>query len=501
MKSVHLHCLLVSPDPELAWRLRHLLGQVQQLHFTLQSAPQPEATTIYDMKRFDLLLLEIGPDQMEWIAEFRALYPELPIVALTSLPDDELGLLVLREGAHDYLCLENLSSEVLLRTLRYTQERHRVEKAFRLSQRQMFQTQKMEAIGRTASGLSHQFRQSVQVVFSNTSALVEMHSKDPETVTLAKEIETAVHSANRLVDQFMDFARGQNSGGSSCLNRVIERHLEMLNSMAEGHHLDVRLDQGELRVGAPRSEIAQLLFNLLGNSVDASEPGGQLQICTQELNLDTSYREGALSLSRGRYAVLTVGDSGNGIEAELRDRIFEPFFTTKRKGRDSGLGLATAFNFCQRYGVGLDLWSEVGLGTAIRLVFSLEGGLPDSTAPTALELDSHRVLLWTEDTRLMLTLRNMLGSHGSAVLEVHSMEDILAVEKSGDSHVLVVDTATYAKQEKALSQVRNLLLLSPWSGRPPLETTPELVLACPFSREALLRTLQGLFVPLSIDPS
>lgn len=485
MKSVHLHCLLVSSSPDLPWKLEHLLGGVAGLRFTLNTVKRPEATSAYEMKRFDILLVEITAAERGCIAEFRALYPDLPIVALTSSHDDQVGLLAAREGAHDYLSTEDLNGEALLRTLRYTQERCRVERALRLNQQQMFQTQKMEAIGRTASGLSHQFRQAVQVILSNASVLSELHRGEQETGLLVKEIEFAVHSATRLVDQFMGFAGEQSGTNHGCLNQVIKRHEEMLRSMTTGHSLTLSLAEEQLSVSAPRAEIAQLLFNLLGNSVDASEPPGQILISTRLLELSNPFGEGLLALTPGSYAVLTVADHGSGISEEARERVFEPFFTTKRKGQDSGLGLTMTFNFCQRHRVGMDLWSRVGVGTAVRLVFPLDGRPVGGSTTLAEFTRGHLLLLWIQDTRLIMTLRSSLGDEDWNILEVQAAADVEEFLTRETRFTLVCDLSTCLENRALISSVQHRVVVSPWPTQ--IDCGPLLV--SPFSRQQLLERL------------
>lgn len=492
MRSVRIHCLLLSDNEQLGDHIQQLLSEVEDLRYSLERVPVPEASSTLEMNRFDIMLGELEDQDSDWVRECRTLYPHLPIVVMTKTLDHKLGLWAIREGAHDYICQQGLSADTLLRTLRYSQERSRVDSTLRLSQEQLFQTQKMEAIGRTVSGLAHQFRQSVQIILSNCSTLRVIHNEDDTTQDLTLEIKSAAQDANKLVEQVFSFAQSARSKAKCSLNQAILEHELMLNSIAGDVQFEMDLCPLSPAVNMPKSELGQLLLNLVSNSVDACSQGGWVKVRTRILQLEHEYLGGGLQLRPGGYAVLSVADNGSGIKPEVGKRILEPFFTTKTKGRGTGLGLPTVFNLCRRYQVSLDYQSQQGMGTVFRLVFPI-GGAAQMTHE-ALELDN-TLLVWSGDTGEQLTMRRQLESAVNRVLEVTSWRDLKQIIDIFPDAILLVDGVTFWKEvaQKSLQgELPRTLVVSEWPANFDPTTEDLTRLPSPFSQAELAEAVQSL---------
>ena len=206
---MNLRILLISGREALEEAIRSLLRLAIGEESDLTSVESVErAVESLASESYDVILLEA--DESEVVAQIQTLrefFTRESIVVLTENSNHDLGLACIRAGAHDYVTLEEISPSFLFRTLRYAVERRNVQQALEASQAQLSQAQKMEAIGRMASGLAHDFRQYIQVIVGNAKILKRRLSEDDESAGLMDEVAAAGFGANDLVSQVLDFAR------------------------------------------------------------------------------------------------------------------------------------------------------------------------------------------------------------------------------------------------------------------------------------------------------
>jgi PAS domain S-box-containing protein len=235
------------------------------------------------------------------------------------------------------------------------------------------QAQRMEAIGRLAGGVAHDFNNILQAIMGH----LELAQLDAPPGSMCLEnVDGAQHAALRAVSltrQLLAFSRKQVLQRNPIdLNRVVEEMLIMLRRLiGEDIALQFEPDPNIGVIHADVGQIEQVLLNLCINARDAMPEGGQLQILTAVADLDAEDIASFPWVQPGTFAVLTVSDTGHGMDAETVAHIFEPFFTTKDAGHGTGLGLATLYGIVQQHEGMVSVYSEPGLGSSFRVYFPI----------------------------------------------------------------------------------------------------------------------------------
>lgn len=244
----------------------------------------------------------------------------------------------------------------------------------RAMERQLQQSQKFEAIGQLAGGVAHDFNNVVGAILGWAELGFEQSRGNPQIAERFARIREQAERAASLTRELLAFARRQVlqprtvdlnvvvSGLVSFLDRVLRKdiQLKVTNAPLEA-------------IKADPTQIEQVLMNLCLNARDAMPHGGRLAIETEMVDLDDAYCRFYPNVKPGRYAVLSVSDTGVGMDAETRDRIFEPFFTTKESGKGSGMGLATAYGVVKQHGGFIHVYSEPGHGSLFRVHLPASG--------------------------------------------------------------------------------------------------------------------------------
>ncbi|WP_377296809.1 PAS domain S-box protein [Rhizobium sp. SGZ-381] len=257
--------------------------------------------------------------------------------------------------------------------------RHRIEEELR-------QAQKMEAIGQLTGGLAHDFNNLLTIISGNLEML-EMKLQDPKTLTLLKEAQGAADDGAKLTGQLLAFGRRQPlnprmtdlgqmvSSFSELIRRTIGDRIELRTTIRGGSN--------EALVDGPQLQNA--LLNLTLNARDAMAGGGQLTIDVSRVHLDMDYAQMYPQVRAGDYILVAVTDTGTGMTEEVKQRAFEPFFTTKSTGAGTGLGLSMVYGFVRQSGGHIQIYSEQGQGTSVRLF------LPGVLDASALKADEDRL--------------------------------------------------------------------------------------------------------------
>jgi len=326
-------------------------------------------------------------------------------------------------------------------------ERNRAEAALRESEDQLRQSQKMDAIGRLAGGVAHDFNNLLTVILGYTEQMLERLGSQEPMRTAAHEIQNAAERAAALTRQLLAFSRKQVLEPRMLdLNAVLNGTSGLLRRLiGEDVRLDVKLEPQLGRVLADEHQLQQVIMNLAINARDAMPQGGRLTLTTANVTLDESYAQQHLPLGPGEYVLLTVADTGIGMDPATKARAFEPFFTTKEAGKGTGLGLATVYGIIQQSGGHIWVYSEPGHGTVFKIY------LPRLDAATvAGELrpaqggalgGEETVLLVEDEVSVRELLRDTLERHGYRVLAAGSGEQAMerATSYHGPIHLLVSD--------------------------------------------------------------
>ena len=255
----------------------------------------------------------------------------------------------------------------------------------RAMERQLRQAQKFEAIGQLAGGIAHDFNNVVGAILGWAELGFEQNRATPQISERFARIREQAERAAALTRELLAFARRQvlqprpvdlnavTSGLISFLDKVIGKDIE----------LKVITAPVDLIKGDP-TQLEQVLMNLCLNARDAMPRGGRLLIETEMAELDDSYCRFYPGVTAGRYAVLSVSDTGIGMDSETRERIFEPFFTTKEREKGTGMGLATTYGIIKQHGGLIHVYSEPGQGSLFRVYLpAFEGAVQQGTSAKA----------------------------------------------------------------------------------------------------------------------
>jgi PAS domain S-box-containing protein len=311
---------------------------------------------------------------------------------------------------------------------------------------QLRQSQKMEAVGRLAGGVAHDFNNVLSVILSYAHILLADLKPGEPMRDDVEEISKAAKRAAGLTRQLLMFSRQQVLEPKVLdLNEVLSNMDKMLQRIL-GADVDlVSLPRQPLgRVRVDPSSIEQVIMNLVVNARDAMPTGGKLTMETDNVVLDEAYARDHLGVTPGAHVMLAVTDTGSGIEKATLARIFEPFFTTKAAGKGTGLGLSTVFGIVQQSGGSVWVYSEPGKGTTFKVYLPLvDEAVEDVRAiptPTTLR-GSETILLVEDDDQVRTVARGILGRSGYHVIEArHAGEALLHCENHpGTIHLLLSD--------------------------------------------------------------
>jgi PAS domain S-box-containing protein len=235
---------------------------------------------------------------------------------------------------------------------------------------QFLRTQRLESIGTLASGISHDLNNILTPILSIAQLLpLKLPDADDQSQQLFKLLETSARRGSALIKQVLSFSRGLEGEAIVLqvrhlvaeIRKIIEETFPKLIEL----QIDMVADLWAVRGDA--TQLHQVLMNLCVNARDAMPNGGQLQISVQNIRLDESYARMNLDARVGNYIVITVTDTGIGIPPDILNRVFDPFFTTKGVGRGTGLGLSTVLSIVKGHQGFLNIYSEVGQGTQVRV--------------------------------------------------------------------------------------------------------------------------------------
>jgi signal transduction histidine kinase/ActR/RegA family two-component response regulator len=311
---------------------------------------------------------------------------------------------------------------------------------------QLRQSQKMEAIGRLAGGVAHDFNNVLSVILSyGDMLLADMKPGDPMHDDIL-EIRKAGKRAADLTRQLLMFSRQQVLEPKVLdMNEVLTSMNKMLQRIL-GADVDlVSLPAQSLgTVRADPSSVEQVIMNLVVNARDAMPTGGQLTMETGNVVLDEAYAKAHIDVKPGPHVMLAVTDTGTGIDSVTLSRIFEPFFTTKEKGKGTGLGLSTVFGIVQQSGGSVWVYSEMGKGTTFKVYLPRVDAAVETVratdAPATLR-GSETILLVEDDDQVRAVARGILLKNGYHVIEARNAgEALLHSEKHpGTIHLLLSD--------------------------------------------------------------
>jgi len=320
-------------------------------------------------------------------------------------------------------------------------DRKRLEEQFR-------QAQKMEAVGQLSGGIAHDFNNLLGVIIGYGEILQEGLAADHPLRSSADEILNAGRRAAALTRQLLAFSRQQVLEPKVLnVNAVVQDMESMLRRLiGENMELTSGLDPNLGTVKADQGQLEQVIMNLAVNARDAMPEGGKLLIETSNTEMDATFvRRYPYPVKPGPYVLLTVSDTGMGMDAATRARIFEPFFTTKEKGQGTGLGLSMVYGVVKQSDGYIDVYSEPGMGTTFKIYLPrVDEAVAPQEAQTAIStaLRGHETVLMVEDEGALRTLTgNLLQMCGYVVLAANNGAEALDISQrhAGPIDLLLTD--------------------------------------------------------------
>ncbi len=327
--------------------------------------------------------------------------------------------------------------------------RVRLDEQHRQLEDQLRQSHKMEAIGRLAGGIAHDFNNLLTVITGYSELLLnhQMDKNDPE-YKAAELIREASERASTLTRQLLAFSRQQVIQPTVLdLNAVIADLNKMLSRLvSEAIDLKTDLAPSLGYIKADSGQVEQVIMNLVINAVDAMPKGGELTLQTAKVDVDRDYANKHVGLKPGPYVVLTVLDTGEGMDAEIQSRIFEPFFTTKEKDKGTGLGLATVYGIVQQNSGYISVSSQPEQGTTFQIYFPRLDQEPVSRYQGQTSLNAQQgteTILLVEDEEIVRGLASRaLRRNGYRILEAANGQEAIKVFEQYDNepiHLLLTD--------------------------------------------------------------
>lgn len=434
---------------------------------------------------------------------------DTPFIIVSGTIGEDSAVEAMRAGAHDYVLKQNLRrlGPAVDRELRESANRRiqrSTQAALSASELRLRHAQRLEAVGRLAGGIAHDFNNLLTVILGFSEFLLEQLPKDQPAHRDANEIRMAAERATRLTKQLLAFSRQQ----------VLERRvIDLAEAVSELQPMITRLIGEDVhftfvraaepqRVLMDAGQFEQIVMNLVINARDAMPVGGRLTVAVDRATLSGAHAE-RLELTPGPYVMLTVSDTGQGIDPDTLEHIFEPFFTTKDPGRGTGLGLSTVFGIVHQCGGAIEVSSVVDEGATFRVYFpptSASTATPDAAPRAASTGTRASTILVAEDehgVRTFLEMALTRAGHRVITAATGSQAVEIGLQSAEPIDLLITDVVMpvlsgpeAADRLKAQHPEMRVLFLSGYSSHAALTdrmtTEPGVFLEKPFTVEALL---------------
>ena len=393
----------------------------------------------------DVLGLNVFDSLPAEVAELRK--KQADIVVQTGKParfEDERDGRLYESYAYPVFDEQGRVSKIAVFAADITERRQSEEERSRL-QTQLRQSQKMEAIGTLAGGIAHDFN-NILTALIGYGALLQMGlGKDNPLKMYADQILSSSEKATQLTQSLLTFSRKQPITLKPVrLNDIVRGTEKLLKRLlTEDIAFEVKLTQEDTTVLGDTTQVDQILFNLVSNARDAMSRGGTLIIGTERAAIDDEFVRKYGYGETGPYVMISVSDTGTGMNHETKEHIFDPFFTTKEVGKGTGLGLSTVYGIVKQHNGYINVASEVDVGTVFHVYFpAVRAAVEQDKAPCPEVSEGSETILVAEDNEAVRTLiRTILGKYGYTIMEAVDGED--AVSKfhgNGKIDLVIIDS-------------------------------------------------------------
>jgi two-component system cell cycle sensor histidine kinase/response regulator CckA len=442
--AITLRALLVEDSEDDALLLIRELrrGGYDIVHHRVDSAQSMHAAL--DSGKWDIVLSDHSMPNFsgtEALSLLRSRNVDVPFIFVSGTIGEEMAVSALRAGAQDYLLKGNLKRllnavDRALREADGRRERRRLET-------QVNQLQRFEAIGRLAGGIAHDFNNVLGSILGwaelGQGDLPEGHRARDRLVKIRAQAERAA----ALTRQLLAFARRQVLQPQNLdVNALVGESISLMGKViGENVQIDLVLAPDLEPAWADASQIEQIVMNLCINARDAMPHGGSLRITTERAEVKPGSEEYRSYFKPGRYVLLTVADTGTGMDPATLEHIFEPFFTTKEVGKGTGLGLATVYGIVKQHNGFIEVESELNQGTRFRVYLPVGAGTVaarERKPVSELCRGTETILIAEDNDDLREAAREMIEALGYRVLLAHDGEEAVQLFSENSSGVNLV---------------------------------------------------------------
>jgi PAS domain S-box-containing protein len=356
------------------------------------------------------------------------------------LPD---GVQRIMSGRAEIVANESGESVKMVGTVQDVTDLKQTEQALRQSEDRLMQAQKMEAVGRLAGGVAHDFNNILTVIGGYCSMSLQTLDKTSPLQKNIAEIQNASDRAASLTRQLLAFSRKQVLQPQVLqLNDVVHNMEKMLRRLiGEDIELSIAFDSSLGRVKADPGQLEQVIMNLSVNARDAMPRGGKLTIGTSNVVIDQKLKFRNRTLEVGEYVLLSITDNGVGMTDEVKTHLFEPFYTTKGLGKGTGLGLATCYGIISQSGGDIHVYSEANSGTTFKIYLPRTDALAEAAAvadASVMPAGNESILIVEDDPAVRRLAVVILGNSGYKIQESNNAFEALTLIRRNPGFDLVL---------------------------------------------------------------
>ncbi len=504
------HVLVVDDDPFIREMAREYLTEA---NFTVSEAENGvKALQALENLRPDIIMLDVVMPEMDGFATSLAVRrmpgcEVVPILIMTALDDHDSINRAYEMGATDFIT-KPINWMILVQRIRYmTRAMRMVNKQKRLEE-ELQQAQKLEAVATLAGGVAHDFNNLLQTIQGFSEMLLyNMHEDDPSFRALNRVMD-AVESGGKLTRQLLTYSRKVKSEKRpiNLNDQVRQAHQLLERTIPKMIEMDLLLEEDLKLVDADPVQMEQVLMNLVINARDAMPEGGRLVIKTKNIRRPDKQCESHPTSTPWEGVVLSVSDTGHGMDKETRKQIFDPFFSTKAPGKGTGLGLSMVHGIVENHQGRITCRSTPGAGTSFRIYFPVaESSLGKMAVEEKRgEQGGNEIILLVDDNEtIRQTGEEMLARAGYTVLTASTGEMALDIYAQNSEEIalvlldLIMPGMGGARCLQELLKKNAAINVVITSGYSPVDQTMKTIEACtreflrkPFTYEQLLSTVR-----------
>ena len=492
----NLDILIVDDDLAMARSIESVLTtqgyRVQTVHSALTALEKIQAG------HFDLVLLDVMMPEMTGFQVLDTLDRaslDTYFIIMTGDSTMESAVEAIRRGASDYLKKPFEPNELLIRVenifkqKQLKAEHHRIEGQKKQLEMELYQSQKMEAIGTLAGGIAHDFNNILSIILGNSELALDSLDDDNPIRQNLEQIFEAGNRAKEITYQLLSFCRkGDSKRLPLNLNSVIEKSLKLMRaslpSNIEIHHNLLDADHPVL---GDATQIHQILINLCTNASHAMEGlGGRIDVSLENISISSSQITQYNGLVPGNYIKLEVTDTGHGIDPQIMDQIFDPYFTTKEVGKGTGMGLSLVQGIVKNHGGEISVLSELDQYTTVTILLPIIDAIEndmDVSVSEELATGNERILLVDDEAMIVDVMTQFLSQLGYQTTSMTDSPAALETFRSQpDQYDLLITDMTMPKLTgiqltQAMREIRNdiaVIICTGFSEQISIERSKEL---------------------------